>query len=447
MGADPPGQAPQATGSLDVRRWVEQVCGGTVVSWQRAPTGGSRETYLVEVARAGSSTALVLRAESWGSFAGTPINVAKEATVYRALEATAVPVPRVLGVAPGGSALLMSRVPGTADLGHLDDDGRRDVMAGFIDVVADLHNLDVDELELPGFARPATATEHATTDLELWARLADEHAVELDPLVRYAGAYLRHHPPSAVARTVLVQGDTGPGNFLVEDGRVTALIDMEFAHLGDPMDDLAWILSRLPAAGVDPAPLLQRYTARSGIAVDRRNLAYYEVAVQYRCAVTTSLAVSRGGGARGWAPYLLVTERYVLGTASALCALLGVEEPAVDLPDPPPTPRTAYFDHLLEGVRAAVRALPDPWLKESTRNLQILVHYLRAHDRAGRHVADQDAADLRQTLGLLPDDLVGLASAAEEGGRHGDLIVLGYLLRRARRQAVLWQSLLDRPRR
>src|SRR5579885_109265 len=105
MGADPPGQAPQATGSLDVRRWVEQVCGGTVVSWQRAPTGGSRETYLVEVARAGSSTALVLRAESGGSFAGTPINVAKEATVYRALEATAVPVPRVLGVAPGGPAL------------------------------------------------------------------------------------------------------------------------------------------------------------------------------------------------------------------------------------------------------------------------------------------------------------------------------------------------------
>jgi aminoglycoside phosphotransferase len=41
---------------------------------------------------------------------------------------------------------------------------------------------------------------------------------------------------------VLVHGDFGPNNVLIdpEDFAVTALLDWEFAHLGDPIQDLAW---------------------------------------------------------------------------------------------------------------------------------------------------------------------------------------------------------------
>ena len=199
------------------------------------------------------------------------------------------------------------------------------MLADFVDAVAALHRLDPSSLDLPGFDIPRTPEDHARLDLQRWRAIAETAALDLDPLARYAGGYLLAHPPGTVARTCLVQGDTGPGNFVVADGRVTGLVDMEFAHVGDPMDDVAWILMR--GIGDDPGPYLARYTERSGIAIDAASVAYYAVAVRYRCVITTTLAAARGGGARGWAPYLMATERFLRETAATLSDCLGVHEP------------------------------------------------------------------------------------------------------------------------
>jgi tRNA A-37 threonylcarbamoyl transferase component Bud32 len=41
--------------------------------------------------------------------------------------------------------------------------------------------------------------------------------------------------------SVLVHGDFGPQNMLLDaSGQVAALVDWEFAHLGDPIEDLSW---------------------------------------------------------------------------------------------------------------------------------------------------------------------------------------------------------------
>jgi aminoglycoside phosphotransferase (APT) family kinase protein len=39
---------------------------------------------------------------------------------------------------------------------------------------------------------------------------------------------------------VIVHGDFGPQNVLIEGDRITALVDWEFAHIGQPVEDLAW---------------------------------------------------------------------------------------------------------------------------------------------------------------------------------------------------------------
>jgi aminoglycoside phosphotransferase (APT) family kinase protein len=425
---------------------VEALAGGRVVSATRPPGGGSRELYLVDVEEPdGSVVPLVLRCEAGGSFTGTEISPAKEAVVYRALERTEVPVPRVIGMAPGDAALLMERVTGTADLSALDAATRARAMERFVDALAHLHNLDVDELDLPGFARPRTAEEHARLDLEAWARLGDAHVEHLDPLVRFAGAWLRAHPPTSVDRTVLVHGDTGPGNFLFDGNEVTGIVDWEFAHLGDPVEDWAWIDMR--TRGDDEVLRLQeRYRAATGIAVDPERVRYWRAAVDYRCAITTSMAASRGGGARGLPPYLLVTERYIVDLADRMAGLLGVTE----APEPPvvvATARTEYFDALLDGIRGAVRAIEDPEARETARNLQILVHYLRAYDEIGREVEAMDRDDRAATFGAGGSDDALVDALVEEAGRDGDETVLRYLLRRTGRERLLWATLLERPRR
>jgi len=69
-------------------------------------------------------------------------------------------------------------------------------------------------------------------------------------VLRLAGealAALQRPPHPAVSGLdgdgpVLVHGDYGPQNLLVDPdaGRVTGVLDWEFAHRGDPIEDLAW---------------------------------------------------------------------------------------------------------------------------------------------------------------------------------------------------------------
>jgi aminoglycoside phosphotransferase (APT) family kinase protein len=425
----------------DTRAWLEATVGGRVVDERRPPTGGSRTVYLVDVENDGGGVLeLVVRCEGEGSFTGTEVSLAREAAVYHALGSTAVPTPALVAAAPDHSVIVLERVAGTADLAPVGSDERTTTMRNFVDAVGELHRLDVDALELPGFAMPRTAADHARLDLEMWARLG-ERAAPLDPLLRYAAAWLWANPPDTVPRTVLVQGDTGPGNFLAADGRVTGLVDWEFAHVGDPMDDWAWIEMRSDATEL-PA-LHERYSQRTGIAVDAERIAYYRLAVQYRCAVTTTLAVRRGAGARGWAPYLLATQRFLDGVARSLaerCAVVA----APTAPLVGESPRTALYDELVAGVRAAVGVIDDEQAREATRNLLILVRHLRAADRVGVALEREDCDDRAATLGADVDD-ARLGDLAEQAGSTTDTVVLGYLLRRQARERQLWADLLDRP--
>ncbi|GHH36644.1 phosphotransferase family protein [Streptomyces candidus] len=71
-----------------------------------------------------------------------------------------------------------------------------------------------------------------------------------DAVLRACGAALRavHSVdatdvfPRARPGTVLVHGDFGPNNLLLtgDASRVTAVLDWEWAHWGDPVEDLAW---------------------------------------------------------------------------------------------------------------------------------------------------------------------------------------------------------------
>ena len=425
--------------------WVEETIGGTISSWERPPSGGSREAYFVNVAMpSGDTVQALLRMEAGGSFTGTDINVSKEATAYTALGDAGARVPKVYGLAPGGTALLLERVAGRGDLGDGPDERQR-TLEDFIDVIGDVHLIEPDSLDLPGFPRPRTPEDHARLDLEGWARLAAERVMDLDPLARYAGAWLLSHAPTAVARTSFVQGDTGPGNFVADHGRITALCDLEFSHIGDPMDDIAWMLGR--AFGHDKAealPFLERYTARTGIPVDWSSVEFYDIAVQYRCAITTSLAVSRGGGARGWPPYLFATQRYLRALATTLAPRLGIDERAPTLSETVvSTPRSCWYDAVIEALRAGAKAIPDPDAAAETRNHQILIHYLKAYDRVGPIVEAENAADLGETMHL---DTEGdeFAKRVEDAGAAGDLDVARFLLRRQNRIDLLWQTLFER---
>ena len=80
------------------------------------------------------------------------------------------------------------------------------------------------------------------------ARIA-EYRAHLDEMgsaecvLEWALAWLERHAPPAVPPRLL-HADFRTGNYLVDRGELTAVLDWEFAGFGDPLEDLGWMLGR-----------------------------------------------------------------------------------------------------------------------------------------------------------------------------------------------------------
>ena len=130
------------------------------------------------------------------------------------------------------------------------------------------------------------------------ARVA-EYRAHLDALgssecvLEWALAWLQRHAPPAVPPRLL-HADFRTGNYLVEKGELTAVLDWEFAGFGDPLEDLGWMLGRYwrfgtyerEAGGIGSREaLFSGYEAEAGHAIDRAAVPYWEVMGTVRWAV------------------------------------------------------------------------------------------------------------------------------------------------------------------
>jgi aminoglycoside phosphotransferase (APT) family kinase protein len=432
------------------RAWVEATAGGEAIRFDRTTAGRSRATWLIDVKQPdGTTVELVLRRDTGdGPLSGTELTLERESHVYRALAGTDVPVPRLIGTAPDGLALLVERVEGTEDLSGLAAADRAAVLDDFIDALAALHRVDVASLELPGFARPTTAEEHALAEVQLWRGVFEAGVRRPAPLVELALRWLAEHPPAVVERTVLCHGDLGPGNFLHADGRVTALLDWEFAHLGDPMDDLAWLSMRATqVGGLDSIDhLIARYAAATGIAIAPERVAYYQVFVLVRMAIACLVALDKRNGAMDASTYFALVPLLERQITTALAVRMGVElAPAEPLGPPAPTGRA----EVLEAVTADLGNVFAPELQSAAARSRLmgaflLLSHLSTADGLGAAVDEAELADLGGLLGQRPTSieagrrsLVGQIRDSEPGD-HPALLAL--LSRHADRQLALWPA-------
>jgi len=71
------------------------------------------------------------------------------------------------------------------------------------------------------------------------------------PTFRFAIGRLGHDLPSDPPARSVVHGDFRNGNLIVADAELAAALDWELVHLGDPMEDLAWLCLRTWRFGID----------------------------------------------------------------------------------------------------------------------------------------------------------------------------------------------------
>ncbi len=347
--------------------WVEDCCGQAVADAARMPGGASRQAWVVTLDQGGRK---FLRMDAGSSaLSAVGYDLAREARVYRWLTDKPVRAAGFCGVSPDGRALLLDFVEG--EPGRLDDPSlARDFMAQ----VNALHALD-------------PPPELAHDDLAVWTRLYREHCPDPDPLIDLGLRQLAETAPGPSERMVLVHGDLGPGNVLHDGRRVTGLCDWELAHVGDPMEDLAWITVRAMLT-----PFVPIDTAFGGYdgPVDAERVRYWQLACQVRNLIGLG-AAGAAGGDLGMAMLFATLHRRV--TAELLCEALGVAPEPVEAPEPSDTHTSGVYRAVLDDLRTVIAPALEGYASARAKSVARLVRYLDMVDRIGSSLARQDQLD------------------------------------------------------
>jgi aminoglycoside phosphotransferase (APT) family kinase protein len=268
---------------------------------RRMAGGASRELWSLDVEIGGERLALVLRRDPPGRVGESDRGL--EFRLLRAAAGAGVPVPRVLfcdptGETTGSPCFLMERVPGETLARRLLRDAqfataRRVMTAQLGATLARIHSLDPADPALAGL--PATPADvlPGRADVVSTAERARTLALEPHPVLELAERWLLARVPARNRRTV-VHGDFRIGNVIFDGEGLRSVLDWELSHVGDPLEDLAWLCARTWRFGSDALPvggigtreeLVGAYEAAGGEKVDRSALRFWEVAANFRIAV------------------------------------------------------------------------------------------------------------------------------------------------------------------
>ena len=422
----------------DLVAWIEAVTGAPLTTAEHIPGGARKEGWFV-------GDDLFLRLDQAHRDDGTdPWTVHREAAVYTALQESEVPVPRVLAVHPARQAMLTERVAGAAWFSRISDATEQLTTArDFMTHLAALHRLDPAHLDLPGFPKPTTIPEMVCHELDEMEEVVVRRGGEPDPSLRFTLDWLRHNIPDHDGPVVLVQGDTGPGNFLYAEGKVVAIVDWELAHLGDPMDDIAWLSLRATQEPFTHLPdRLREYEARSGHLVDDDRVRYYRVMAEAKLLVMRHGRASAHGDLGNELIYAMLHRRLWL---EAMAEVIGLQMDAVDVAPPSePTDEGWLYEAMLVQLRdVMVPRIADPLARQRAKGLARVIKYLAAVDRDGSFYEAAELSDLAEILGRrAPSRREGRAAetAAVRAGEVSDADHLRYVWRRIARENELMRA-------
>jgi aminoglycoside phosphotransferase (APT) family kinase protein len=101
--------------------------------------------------------------------------------------------------------------------------------------------IDYRELNLEGVVAAPKVENAWTVELDYWEKIIHDHDIGPLPIISAVIRRLRREAPPNPKRLVVVHGDYRIGNYMFNpDSGIMALLDWEMAHLGDPLEDLAW---------------------------------------------------------------------------------------------------------------------------------------------------------------------------------------------------------------
>jgi aminoglycoside phosphotransferase (APT) family kinase protein len=300
---------------LDLERvgpWLEANVEGAVGPFTATLIAGGRSNLTFTVVGS-DGTRLVLRRPPLGHVLASAHDVAREHRIISAVGKTSVPVAPALGVCTdeevnGAPFYVMGFVDGVVldspeRASALDPSLRGKASDDLIDVLADLHAVDIDAIGLGDLARRDGYVER---QLKRWTtQWASSKTRELAAIDEVATRLAERIPVQQ--GVAIAHGDYRFGNCLTDTavGRINAVLDWELCTLGDPLADVGYLRvywadpgqagrnNDPTSAGGFPtyADLLERYATRTGR--DVSGIDYYVAFASWRLAVISEGVYAR----------------------------------------------------------------------------------------------------------------------------------------------------------
>ncbi|WP_242130275.1 phosphotransferase family protein [Sphingobium sp. Sx8-8] len=356
----------------------------------RWPDGREDQAYMnYDVLRAGAGDDAAFR---------------REAAILRALSGplkdAGVRTARFIAALPERRALLAERVAGEANYNRLRDPAQRSIVAAdYMAQIAALHAIDVHACPIADMGVPQPIADMIRDRIA--ALRARNRAAGDDPLITVTLDWLEANVPAEPDRLAIVHGDAGPGNFIFADGRVSALLDWELVHYGDPMADIAMLWIRTLFQPFVPMPeAIAAYEAAGGVPVDRARVRFWQIFFEAGFAFTSRYDDPSAPPPPNLGMNMIYTTIHRKVLAGSLAAAAGISLPEVALPDAPPGPRERSFTLALDDLRGViVPRLADEQASAKAKGLARLVKWWRDNERYGPAWQACEVEELSAALG------------------------------------------------
>lgn len=288
--------------------------GGVVSNVRRVGGGASKEQFFFTLAHDGTERHYVLRMDPRAAI--TQTDRRREFEVLKAMQGI-VPLPEPVwldaeGAHFGQPAVIMRVVRGVtkpsdtagvkvSGLGTwLGPDLRAKLRDQFMDYLVAIHATDWKTLHLPSYEVPDCDPQAAARwSFNYWRDLWRADEGETRPIVALAEQWMADNLPSC-DQLVLTHGDYRTGNYLFDEdtGQITALLDWELARIGDFHEDLGWVLMLIFGIRENGEfrasdlfgreEFIAEYERKSGCAVNRATLHFYDVMASWKCYIITA---------------------------------------------------------------------------------------------------------------------------------------------------------------
>ena len=212
--------------------------------------GASRETYKLTLEVGGETRGVILRRDPPSSLIDTERHL--EYGAYDRIYPTDIPVPEPLFLENNTDLLeqpfsIMAAVENPmSDVALLSEEQKKIVGEQKYNLLGRLAAKDPFALKFDEIMSVPDASSTAAVQLTYWQGVINHDEIHPQPIAQAAIRWLAANLPPPAQKISIVHGDYRTGNFLFnENAEITAILDWEMCHLGDPLEDLAWSLDPL----------------------------------------------------------------------------------------------------------------------------------------------------------------------------------------------------------